>query len=259
MSTTRKLNFSQGLLCLPKGLKEILFDYKIFIYTLIPMLLGAILIYFGFYYGWDWTTELLKKQLVTLLSRWMAEDGYMFKIIFSLFNFISKILFTIFVVYIGFIIIQIISIPFYALSCERILVKRGMFPVREFEFWTWFRLNLRLLVLSIIRMIIFMFFGFIVFVLSFIPGLQILAMAYTGYVMALDSIDYTLEIYEMGLGRRFMLYFKHLRFFMGVAVVLFPTLFIPGLTLLLLPLTVVGSAVCFAESEGKNEYEKLIA
>ena len=77
--------------------------------------------------------------------------------------------------------------------------------------------------------------------------------------MALDSIDYTLEIYEMNLGRRMSIYFGEMGFFLGLGVVLLPSLFIPGLTLILLPIAVVGSAVCFAEAKGKQEYETLIA
>lgn len=259
MNTNHELNFFKGLLCLPKGLKEILFDYKVFLYTLVPVLLSSIVVYFGFYYGWDWSSVYLKKILTSFLGQWISENGYIFKIIFSMFNFIAKIVFTILTIYVGFMLVQIISIPFYALSCERILMKRKLFPQRDFDLGIWVRLNLRLFVISIFRMIIFLFFGVIVFIISFIPGLQLLALVYSGYVMALDSMDYTLEIYEMSLGRRFVLYFQHLRFFLGLAVVLLPSLFIPGLTLLLLPIAVVGSAVCFAETKGKAEYEKLIA
>jgi CysZ protein len=259
VNTARELNFFKGISCLPKGIKEILSDKRIFIYTLVPMLLSAVVVYFGFYYGWDWTGIYLKKQLSQYLGKWISENGYMFKIIFSMFNFIAKVVFTVLTIYLGFVLVQIISIPFYALSCERILMKRNLFPNRNFDLGIWIRLNLRLFIISIIRMIIFMFFGIIVFLISFIPGLQVLAMIYSGYVMGIDSMDYTLEIYEMSLGRRFVLYFQHLGFFMGLAVVLLPSLFIPGLTLILLPIAVVGSAVCFAETKGKYEYEKLIA
>lgn len=259
MNTAPELNFIKGLKCLPKGLKEILFDYKIFVYTLVPIALGFVLIYLGFYFGWDWSTEFVKKQMVQFLGQWFSEKGYVFKILFSMFNFIAKILFTVLAVYIGFMLIQIISIPFYSLSCERILMKRGVFPNREFNMGVWIRLNIRLLIISLVRMAIFLFFGMIVFFISFIPGLQFLAMVYSGYVMALDSIDYTLEIYEMNLGRRMGIYFGEMGFFLGLGVVLLPSLFIPGLTLILLPIAVVGSAVCFAEAKGKQEYETLIA
>ncbi len=259
MNTTPKLNFTKGLLCLPKGLKEILFDYRILLYTTIPIVLGCGLIYLGFYFGWDWITVLVKKQLLYYMGHWFSEKSFIFKILFSMFNFIAKILFTVLAVYIGFMIIQIISIPFYSLSCERILMKRGVFPKRDFNLGIWIRLNIRLFLISIIRMTIFLVFGAIVFILSFIPGLQFLALLYSGYVMALDSVDYTLEIYEMNLGRRLGIYFGNMSFFLGLGLVLSPSLFVPGLTLILLPIAVVGSAVCFAETKGKEEYETLIA
>lgn len=258
--STQKVNLSflKGLMCLPLGIKEILSDYKIFVYSIIPILLGVAFIYFGFYYGWDWSTEIVKNLVTRLLSQWFAEDGYIFKFIFSMFNFVAKILFTVFAIYLGFIAIQIISIPFYSLSCEQVLMKRGVFPARDFRLAAWIRLNVRLLIISLIRMLIFLVFGIVVFILSFIPGLQLLAMIYSGYVMALDSMDYTLELYEMSLGRRMGIYFGEKGFFLGLGLVLLPSLFIPGLTLVLLPITVVGSAVCFADIKGKREYETLI-
>lgn len=259
MNSAPKLDLIKGVLCLPKGIKEIFCDFKIFLYTLIPMLLGVFVIYLGFYYGWDWSSELLKQQLTSYIGSWVSEKGYLFKIIFGLFNFIAKILFVILAIYIGFVLIQIISIPFYSLSCERVLAKRKVFPERDFKMGVWIRLTLRLFIISIFRMAIFMVFGLGVFILSFIPGLQFLAVIYSAYVMALDCIDYTLEVYEMNLGRRFSVYFGNIYFFAGLGLTLLPSLFIPGLTLLLLPIAVVGSAVTFAEVKGKEEYEKLIA
>lgn len=259
MSSNHNLTFLKGVMCLPKGLKEIFTDYKVFLFTLIPMLLGLTVVYFGFYYGWDSTSEIIKGQLANYIGQWVAKDGFIFKIIFSFVNFVAKILFVIFAVYLGFILVQIISIPFYSLSCERILVKRNVFPSRDFNLGVWIRLTIRLFVISLFRMAIFLVFGLSIFLLSLIPGLQLLAIGYSAYVMALDCIDYTLEVYEMNLGRRFSIYFGNMKFFAGVGVTLLPSLFVPGVTLLLLPIAVVGSAVCFAEAKGKEEYENLIA
>lgn len=259
MNSTAKLDFFRGLMCLAKGLKEIFTDYRIFFYTLIPMLIGLLVISLGLYYGWDWSSELLKQQLTEYIGRWVSEKGYIFKIVFWLFNFIAKILFVILSIFIGFVVIQLVSIPLYTLSCERVLTKRNVFPKRDFKWGAWIRLTIRLFLISIFRMSIFMLVGLSVFILSFIPGLQFLAVIYSAYVMGLDCIDYTLEIYEMNLGRRFSIYFGNIYFFAGIGITLLPSLFIPGLTLLLLPIAVVGSSVCFAEVKGKEEYENLIA
>ncbi len=259
MSSVKKLNFFSGLKCLPKGFIEILSDFKIFLFILIPMVLGSIMIYCSFYYGWDWSTLFLKKQMASYLSDWISDKGFIFRGLFYVFNFITKILFTVLAIYVGFILIQLISIPFYSMACERVLAKRKVFPVRTFNLGVWLRLNLRLFTVSVFRMLIFLFFGIIVFVVSFIPGLHLLALVYSGYVISVDCADYTLEIYDVSLFRRMSIYVRNLSFFMGVTVVLLPTLFLPGLTLVLLPVTVVGTAVCLADSIGKEEYEKLIA
>ncbi len=254
----KTLNFYQGLMCFPKGLREMFSDSKIFIYSIVPILLGLGVIYFSFYYGWDFSTDIIKKVLKDLFPVWISEKSYIYKTIFWFTNLIAKFVISLALIYISFIIVQIISIPFYTLICERILSKRKVFLKREFELGTWLRLTLRLFVFSLFRMSLFLIFGLIVFVISFIPGLQFLALIYSGYVMAIDCLDYTLEIYEINFARRFGIYFSHFGFFMGITVILLPTMFIPGLTLIFLPITVIGSAVCFAEIRGQDEYEKLI-
>lgn len=259
MKADKNLNFYNGLTCFPKGVWEILTDLKILMYSLIPMILGLVITYFSFYYGWDYTQDFVNLVLKKYLPGWISEKNYIYKSLFWILDIFTKFIFSIVLIYISFILVQLISIPFYSLICERVLVKRNVFPKRNFEFGTWFRLYLRLLIISIFRMIILLILGVFVFLISFIPGLQILTLIFTGYVMSLDCLDYTLEIYEVSLSRRFYIYFTEVGFFMGMSVILLPTLFIPGLTLIFLPITVVGSAVCYAEIRGPYEYEKLIA
>lgn len=256
---SKDLNFYHGLMCLPKGVKEILTDFKIFIFTIIPFCIGLLMLYYSFYHGWEHSGELVKILLKQYLPEWISEKNYIYKSLFWIANLLAKFIFSLIVICLSFFFIQLISIPFYSLICERILVKRNVFPKRKMDIGTWLRLTIRLFLVSIFRMVIFLFFGIIVFILSFVPGLQFLALVYSGYVMSVDSLDYTLEIYEISLGRRFYIYLSQIGFFMGMVVWLLPTLFIPGLTLIFLPITVVGSAVIFAENRGRYEYEKLIA
>ncbi len=255
----KDLNFYHGLMALPKGVKEILTDLRIFIYVLIPLSIGLAMLYYSFYYGWDYSGEFVKTMLKQYLPEWISEKNYIYKSLFWLANLLAKFIFSLIIICLSFFFVQLLSIPFYSLICERILVKRKVFPNRPLDIATWIRLTLRLFVISLFRMVIFLIIGIFVFIISFVPGLQILALIYSGYVMAVDSLDYTLEIYEVSLGRRFYIYLSHFGFFMGMIIWLLPTLFIPGLTLIFLPITVVGSAVTFAEIRGQYEYEKLIA
>lgn len=255
----KSLGFAQGFFCIFKGFKAVFTDKVIFIYTLIPILLSFVVMYFAFYYGFEYSSAFIKDFLVKNLSDWFSESHWVFKSLYWFVNIVVKILISVALLYAGFFVVQIFSIPFYSLSCEYILTKNNVFPDRPFRVGTWVRTTLRLFVISMIRMVIFLLFGLAIFVLSFIPGLAMLSLAYSALVVALDSMDYTLEIYELSLGRRFGIYFDQFSYFAGLSVALLPTLFIPGLTILFVPLTVIGSAVCFAERLGKYEYEKFIA
>lgn len=259
MEKTKSLNFSMGLFSILKGFKEIFTDLRVFLYTIIPLVIGLISMAYMFYNGWEFTTDWVRTSLTQYLGQLIPEKSFFFKSAFWILNLIAKLLVSILILFFGFVFIQIISIPFYSLVCERILQKRKVFPERPFRLATWLRTTGRLFVISIFRMSLFMGFGIVFFLISFIPGLHFIGLFYSALVMSFDTIDYTLEVYELGLGKRFSMYFDYFSFFIGLSITLIPSFFIPGLTIFLLPVTVVGTAVCYAETLGKAEYEKLIA
>lgn len=259
MTSQKTLKFSLGLRTLLCGIKEIFSDFKVFIYSLIPMLITCVMVYFLVQYGWDWSSEWAKTLIESYVPDIIQRTSWAKKAIYWIVNGTFKILMILALTYISFVFIQLISIPFYTLICERILYKRGVYPQRPFRFATWFRQTVRLFIISLIRMGIFLTISIVMFIISFIPGLQLIAAFYSALVIAFDGIDYTLEIYEMSLGRRIGIYFDQFSYFAAVGLTLLPFLFIPGLILLLLPATVVGMCVQFAETQGKEEYEKLIA
>lgn len=248
-----------GIHTLFKGLKEIFTDFRIFLYTVIPMLISAGVVAAMLIYGWDLTSEWAQKIIAEYVPGFMSKGSWFNKGIYWLINGAFKILMILALTYLSFILIQLVSIPFYSLICERVLYKRGAFPDRPFRFMTWLRLTIRMFIISLIRMLVFLVIWVFVFIISFIPGLQFVGLFYSSMVIGLDSIDYTLEIYEMSFGRRMKIYLEHFGYFSAVGLILLPALFIPGLILLLLPATVVGMSVQFAETLGKEEYEKLIA
>ena len=240
--------FLKGGLCIFKGLKEISTDFRIFLYTIFPFCLGIGIITLVFYYGWSYSSEYLRENLLNSVGSWIGLNHWFHKFIFWGLDIIFKIFLSLIIFYVGFIFIQLMSIPFYSLICERILIKRKVFPQRDFKISTWIRTNLRLFLISLVRMLIFSFGGIVVFIFSFLPGVGFIVMYYAALVLALDSMDYTFETYELGLIHRFGIYFSNIPYFLGLSLFLTPFLFIPGLTLIILPISVVGSAVVFAES-----------
>lgn len=248
-----------GVSTLFKGVKEIFTDLRIFLYTVIPMIISAVIVFALFKYGWSLSSEWAQQLISQYVPGFLMKTSWVSKAMYWIVNVAFKILMVLVLTYLGFILIQLISIPFYSLICERVLYKRGAFPDRPFRFATWVRVTLRMFVVSLVRMLIFLLIWILIFTISLIPGLQFVGIFYSSLVITLDSLDYTVEIYEMSLGRRLKLYTENFSYFSAVSMVLIPLLFVPGLILLLLPVTVVGMSVQFAETLGKKEYEKLIA
>ena len=126
------MSFLNGFLCVFKGVREILTDFRIFLYTIFPILLGTSIMFVIFYYGWDYSSEYLKKSLLSYVGAWVNSSHWLYKSIFWILNIIIKALLSLIMLCLGFVFIQIVSIPFYSLICERILLKRNVFPQREF-------------------------------------------------------------------------------------------------------------------------------
>ncbi len=257
--STQGLKFRMGFTTLFRGFKEIFSDLKIFLYTLIPVLISAVVVFVLFKYGWELSSQWAERIITDYIPSYLLKASWVSKTIYWIINVVFKFMVILVLTYFSFIFIQLVSIPFYSLICERILFKRGVFPDRPFRISTWIRVTIRMFVVSIIRMCIFLVIWVLVFIVSLIPGLQFISIFYSALMVGMDSLDYTVEIYEMSLGRRIGLYVENFAYFSAVGLVLLPFLLVPGLILLLLPVTVVGMSVQFAETMGRQEYEKLIA
>lgn len=259
MEQTKRFNFFTGFKFVSIGLKEILTDIKIFIYILTPFILGLFFVYYTFYFGYEFLYNYINQQFEGYLTAKLYEQGLLFRMFSWVIKVLIKFLVSVILIYISFVFVQLLSVPFYSLICERILIKRGLYPTGDFNFGIWIRRSISLFLASLIRMFIFFMVGLLIFFISFLPGLQFLLFVYSGLVIALDSLDYTLEIYDISLSRRLYIYMSQIDYFLGMTVLLLPSLMFPGLSLFLVPVAVVGSAVSFADSKGKAEYERFIA
>ena len=67
--------------------------------------------------------------------------------------------------------------------------------------------------------------------------------------MSFDSMDYTFEAMEFGLRERFRYFQKNFPEFTGMAGSLAITIFVPGLTLIVLPCSVVGAALVYKKAQ----------
>lgn len=161
----------------------------------------------------------------------------------------SAIVFFIASVFVGYIAHAILAIPFYALLAERALGILGLKPSLPFDFKSWTRNSLRMFRASAVKTILFLIFGAVLFVLSFIPVINVLAVSGTLLILSFDLLDYSLESLNYGLRQRFAFILKRKGMWAGMACGLGLTLFIPGLTFVVAPGAVIGGAILLKEAD----------
>lgn len=143
---------------------------------------------------------------------------------------------------------NILAMPFNALLAERTLSLLGALKPEPFELKKWLLTTLRMLRVSLIKTVIFICLGIFLFVASFIPVVNVIAVFGSLLLLSFDQLDYSFEALRFGLRRRLKHAASHKRMWCGMAAGLGLTLLAPGLTLIVTPGAVVGAALLMKES-----------
>ena len=150
--------------------------------------------------------------------------------------------FSVATLYVVFILSTIIAAPFNSLLAEHVLIRLQKQSDQPFQFWPWLKLTGRMFFLSLIKAVIFLVLGLMIFVFSLIPILNLISVFFVLLIIVYDFADYSFEAMGWGLRQRFRFFWNHISDFAGMAFFLSLTGLLPGLTLLLLPFGVVGVA-----------------
>lgn len=215
---------------------------------LIDFILFGVMLYFTFNhlpdvtgYFLGWIEGLISSVFQVSAVQWLFNLFYY--ILFILFGLVSLIA----ALYITYILSLIIAAPFNSLLAERTLQITGALPEQPFRLSAWLSFTLKMLFISIVKAILFLFVGLLAFIISFIPGLNIFSIYITLYMMSLDLFDYSLEAAGLNLSQRLQFGRKEVSMLSGVSLALFATTLIPGLFFLLAPLGVVGASRIHSE------------
>lgn len=131
---------------------------------------------------------------------------------------------------------SLLAIPFYSVLADRVLVSLGKKPEKSVSF-------LRMLRAGLLKTCILLPTGLALFICSFIPGLNLVAVVGTMLVLAFDVMDYSFESSGFGFRQRLKYLLHHRAQWLGMAAGLALTLLIPALTLFVLPGAVTGAAL----------------
>jgi len=231
-------DFWSGTLAWLNGWKYILRRRQMMVVAAIPFLLSLISAVLAIWLIWIYYPLLMNSLVMSWLgsieSIWLA-------ILIKPLIWIGGLVVTLVILYAVYVLHAIVAQPFYSLLAEQALKLEGREASRESRFW-------QMLKVSLLKGLIFLVAGVALFVFSFVPVLNLVAVMATLLLLAFDCMDYSLEARRLGLRQRFRYVFNNKAQWAGMAMGLALTLLLPGLTLLVIPGAVVGAALILKET-----------
>ncbi len=152
----------------------------------------------------------------------------------------------------SFISMRVVAGPINGLLAERTLSILGTLKQEPFGMRRWMMNFGRMLFVGLINAILFTVASFTLLAVSFIPGVNVLAAFALMLIATLEVSDYSFEALSMGLRPRFRYFFHNLRYFLGFATAMSLVFFIPGFSLVLFPVAVIGAAQLVAQIEARR-------
>lgn len=238
-----------GLRFLTQGTKIIFKVPGLFIWALIPFLIDVFILIAGLSFG----VSQISHWKGQLMSRIFDSNGWLYLLLSPFASIFLWITFMAALFYGVFVLTSLIASPFNAVIAEKVLSHYNIIKTEPFNWNRWLSTSLKMLKISLIKTVLFLTFGGILFLLSFIPIVSFIALFTTFLMIAFDFMDYSLEVKEMELSQRWRYFKTHIPQLFGMATAIGFSLLIPGLILLLLPSAVAGSAWVMSQSEDGND------
>jgi CysZ protein len=146
-------------------------------------------------------------------------------------------------IYVMYLSQSVIAVPFYSYLADRTLGQLGKKPEIQRTWKQWILHSLSMIRVSLIKLIVLVVVGAVLFGFSFLPVLNVFALIGALMILALDCMDYSLDALGLGFRARMGYYARNWAQWLGMALGLGLTLLIPGFTLLIIPGAVVGAAI----------------
>jgi uncharacterized protein involved in cysteine biosynthesis len=233
-----KLNaarFWSGLTAIPAGWRLLRREKGLWIWILIPWLIDLTVLMIGWGFG---------VQAVQALTAWavskLSVTGWLFDVLYYPAVIVLGFMFIVVWLVAVLAVATVIASPFNALLAERALVRQGVKTAGAASVGAWVRLFLHMTWIAVIKACIFGALGLALLVLSFVPGLNLLAAYASMCVFAADVFDYSFEATGLSFRRRLAEWRAFNQELGGLGGSLLLTSLLPGLTVLLLPVAVLG-------------------
>jgi CysZ protein len=240
-------NIIRGALIPISGFKIIVSSTKLMAIALVPFAIASVIFIFGI------------AQVAPLLDGWVSLALSYFtadpeNILYNFFYYpLMAIFWVVFLITLTlgvYLIASILASPFNGLLAELVLMRTKKIPEEALTFLPLLINSLRMLKISLLRSIALLLIGGVLFLTSFIPGLNLVTAFIAFILIAFDAADYSFESARLSLAARFSRLRGESSLFIGMGLVIGLFAIIPGLLLFMMPLMVAGYA---AESRAFNK------
>ena len=180
------LNSGLTTLMRAKGLKR---------YAIIPFLIDVAILFFGMAWG---ASQVL--SLATLAAGYIVsvDSGFLYYLVYYPLILLFGLVFVILLVFAVYLLAGVIAGPFNSLLAERALMHFGVIEDRPFQVMAWLKLSVRMLIVSLLKAVLFLIVGIVLFILAFVPGFNLASSLGAMMILAFDSMDYSFEIDGLG-------------------------------------------------------------
>lgn len=238
-------DFFFGLTAIFRGFQILVSDSKLRALSIVPflvsILLGSVLTISGLYY-----LGATLGGVAMQLGAWMSlvPGGWAMALL-------NVLLWPIGLLGLGvaiYMAVRLVVAPFYSVLAEAALVKMGIREDRPFRLQQWVPLTLRMLVVSLLKSAVFVGAGAVLFLLSLIPVVNLLATLGFVHMLSFDVSDYSFEAMEWTLKRRFQHFRENMNLYSGLAIGLGGAMVIPGMSIVIMPAAIVGASLVLQRS-----------
>jgi CysZ protein len=224
-----------------RGLKTWLSHRSLLKLSIIPFFLDLLGLVVGIYY----TLTHFEKITAHFVHR--PEFWYQFIVYYLILAIAALSLFFI-VLFLVFIVANLVALPFNDLLAEKTLSLHNALPiVRENGSRARVSKSLRNMGAMLKKLPILVVAGLFMTVAAFVPGLGILAAMLGVFLMAMDRIDYASDHHQLSFKERMGFVRRNFPEMVGFAAALGFTTALPFFNILLMPGGVVAGAILFAE------------
>lgn len=207
-----------------------------------PFLLSLLLFIAGMVMGLPAIASLVNPGIITVLGLvGLVVGTLVYEVLFWILAVLIWPAALFALLYFLFVITRIFAAPLYALLAEQVLIDQKVIKEQPFHLVRWTGTNLRMLSISILKSILLLVAGVLLFVLSFVPGLAVFTGLGFLLIVVFDVMDYSFEAKQLNLSDRFRFFQRHILAFLGFSFAMGLVFFVPGLNFFLFPAAVAGA------------------